>query len=179
MTNLIFSILLATAFSLNPTEQAAVTKIHDQIAVKLAPTAKQKLHQVAHSVIGPANAGDAARLGVTTAFREASLGENDINTLTIFVLAEAAKSTDNEINSLTNKVAKINQQKASLRQTANAEEKTKETLKNKLDSLNEMGEMESLRLQMAMDRMSKMMQTLSNLLKKTSDTASSIVQNLK
>jgi hypothetical protein len=42
-----------------------------------------------------------------------------------------------------------------------------------------MGEMESLRLQMAMDRMSKMMSTLSNLLKKISDTANAMTQNLK
>ena len=35
--------------------------------------------------------------------------------------------------------------------------------------MSEMGEMESLRLQMAMDWMSKMMSTLSNLLKKISD----------
>lgn len=52
-------------------------------------------------------------------------------------------------------------------------------LKNDLDSMSEMGEMESLRLQMAMDRMSKMMSTLSNLLKKISKTADEIVQNLK
>ena len=58
-------------------------------------------------------------------------------------------------------------------------DKARETIKNKLDSLSEMGEMESLRLQMAMDRMSKMMSTLSNLLKKVSDTASEITQNLK
>ena len=37
----------------------------------------------------------------------------------------------------------------------------------------------SLRLQMVMDRQSKMMATLSNLLKKMSDTAQSITQNLK
>jgi hypothetical protein len=52
-------------------------------------------------------------------------------------------------------------------------------LKNELDSLSDLGETESLRLQMAMDRMSKMMSTLSNILKKISDTAASIVQNLK
>lgn len=51
--------------------------------------------------------------------------------------------------------------------------------KAELDSMSEMGEMESLRLQMAMDRLSKMMSTLSNLLKKISDTQASIVQNLK
>jgi|CXWL01.1.fsa_nt_gi hypothetical protein len=50
---------------------------------------------------------------------------------------------------------------------------------NDLDSMSEMGEMESLRLQMAMDRMSKMMSTLSNLLKKISGTQDSIIANLK
>lgn len=55
----------------------------------------------------------------------------------------------------------------------------KDDLKGKIDSLSEMAEMEAMRLQMAMDRMSKMMSTLSNLLKKASDTASTIVQNIK
>ena len=55
----------------------------------------------------------------------------------------------------------------------------KETIDNTLDSMSEMGEMESLRLQMAMDRLSKMMSTLSNLLKKISDTSSAITQNIK
>ena len=49
----------------------------------------------------------------------------------------------------------------------------------KLDTLSEMGETESQRLQMAMDRLSKLMSTLSNLLKKASDTEASIVQNMK
>ena len=45
--------------------------------------------------------------------------------------------------------------------------------------MSELGESESLRLQMALDRLSKMMSTLSNILKKVSDTADAIVQNLK
>jgi len=52
-------------------------------------------------------------------------------------------------------------------------------LKDRLDSLPEMGEMEQLRLQMAMDRLSKTQSTLSNLLKKISDTQSAVVQNIK
>ena len=47
------------------------------------------------------------------------------------------------------------------------------------NSLSEIGEMESLKLQMAMDRLSKMMSTLSNLMKKIADTAEGIIQNLK
>jgi len=52
-------------------------------------------------------------------------------------------------------------------------------LKGKLDSLSEMGEMESLRLQMTMDRRSKFISTLSNIMKRMSDTSQSIIQNMK
>ncbi len=52
-------------------------------------------------------------------------------------------------------------------------------MKSDMDSMSEMGEMESLRLQMAMDRLSKMMATLSNVLKKINDTTQAIPQNLK
>lgn len=53
------------------------------------------------------------------------------------------------------------------------------SLKDDLDLMGELGEAESLRLQMAMDRMSRMMSMLSNTLKKIADTSQSIVQNLK
>lgn len=52
-------------------------------------------------------------------------------------------------------------------------------IKEKLDSMSEMGETESLRLQMLMDRRSKFIDALSNIMKKMSDTASSIISNLK
>ena len=46
-------------------------------------------------------------------------------------------------------------------------------------SLGDMGEMQSLRLQLSMDRRSKMTEALSNILKKISDTSQTIVGNLK
>jgi hypothetical protein len=52
-------------------------------------------------------------------------------------------------------------------------------LKGQLDSMNEMSEMTSMRLQMAMDRRSKLIETLSNIMKKISVTADTLVQNLK
>lgn len=55
----------------------------------------------------------------------------------------------------------------------------KDKAKSDLDSMSEMGEMESLRLQMSMDRMSQMMSTLSNVMKKVSDTGAAITANLK
>jgi hypothetical protein len=52
-------------------------------------------------------------------------------------------------------------------------------LKGKLDGMNELSEMTSLRLQMSMDRRSKLISTLSNILKKISTTQETLVQNLK
>ena len=54
-----------------------------------------------------------------------------------------------------------------------------DTAKNDPDALSELSEMQSLRLQMAMDRRSKMLSALSNLMKKTSETSSNIVKNIK
>jgi hypothetical protein len=48
------------------------------------------------------------------------------------------------------------------------------------DALNQgLSEAESLRLQLALDRTSRFLQTLSNILKKISETSETIVQNLK
>ena len=90
----------------------------------------------------------------------------------------AAKAT-----AVRKKISTLNEKTTNAYLSAAADKKEfdqlKKTIQKDLDSMSEMGEMESLRLQMAMDRMSKMMSTLSNLLKKINDTASSITQNLK
>lgn len=52
-------------------------------------------------------------------------------------------------------------------------------LKGKLDGMSEMSEMTSLRLQLAMDKKSKFMSTLSNVMKKISTTQDLLVQNIK
>lgn len=48
-----------------------------------------------------------------------------------------------------------------------------------LDNVSSRDEMESLRLQMAMQRLSKLTSTLSNVLEKASETAQTITQNIK
>lgn len=52
-------------------------------------------------------------------------------------------------------------------------------LTSKLDGMNEMSEMTSLRLQMTMDRRSKFISTLSQMMKKMSTTQDTLVQNIK
>jgi len=52
-------------------------------------------------------------------------------------------------------------------------------LKAALDAMDAIGEMQSLRLQKAMERVSRAQESLSNLLKKRNDTEKSIIQNIK
>ena len=54
-----------------------------------------------------------------------------------------------------------------------------EDMKGKLKGMNEMSEMTTLRLQMTMDRRSKFISTLSNIMKKISTTQDTLVQNIK
>jgi exonuclease I len=58
-------------------------------------------------------------------------------------------------------------------------EAIRDNLKGELDNMNEMSEMTSLRLQMMMDRRSKFISTLSNIMKKISTSQDTLVQNLK
>jgi hypothetical protein len=122
---------------------------------------------------------------------------NDVNALAFIVMMEASKAAQDDLKAIMAKVKAINSQKKKLRELIKEKQSGNldfeatfhvmavgmdaliDQMKNDLDSMSEMGEMESLRLQMAMDRLSKMMSTLSNLLKKISDTASQITQNLK
>jgi len=73
----------------------------------------------------------------------------------------------------------VNSQVSTLQVSANEIKQVQDSLKLKLDGMNEMSEMTSLRLQQAMDRRSKFISTLSNIMKKISETQDSIVQNLK
>ncbi|MCX6572238.1 MAG: hypothetical protein NT006_12615 [Candidatus Aminicenantes bacterium] len=55
----------------------------------------------------------------------------------------------------------------------------RDDIQGNLDGLNEMSEMTSLRLQMTMDRRSKFIETLSNIMKKIGTTQETLAQNIK
>ena len=128
---------------------------------------------------------------------QATTGDGGVSALAFIVTMQAARSAEDDLRALMAKVKAINSQKKKMRELLQEKhvgnldfeatfqvmaiglDALIDQMKNDLDSMSEMGEMESLRLQMAMDRLSKMMSTLSNLLKKISDTASQITQNLK
>ena len=138
----------------------------------------------------------AERGNVRTTVRPADT-DGDIMAMAFIVMMQASKAAQDDLKAIMAKVNAINSQKKKMREVMDSAKAGSldfeatfqlmavglnaeiDKIKNDLDSMSEMGEMESLRLQMAMDRLSKMMSTLSNLSKKISDTASQITQNLK
>jgi hypothetical protein len=127
--------------------------------------------------------------------------EGDIEALSFLVLMEAARSAQEDLKAIMEGVKAINKEKAGWRRPDTGKQPSGfdfeaifqlmatlyakqldaelQAIRDDLDGIGELSEMESLRLQMAMDRLSKMMSTLSNLLKKCADTSSQIVQNIK
>ena len=123
----------------------------------------------------------------------------DIEALAFLVLMETSKSAQDDLKSIMDGVNAINTAKSKLPGSRDPQgaldldsilqlmltvygmniDAEFCSMRKDLDSMSELGETDSLRLQMAMDRMSKMMSTLSNLMTKISDTNSTIVQNLK
>ena len=136
-----------------------------------------------------------------------NMAEGDIEAMAFLVLMQASKTANDDLKNIMAEVKTVNNAKANQRQQIKNNPSTKDniilkardgnvvvkkdTLKraslnpnlklqpSKKDDLNEMGEEQQLRMQMAMDRRSKMMEAISNLLKKIADTEDQIIQNIK
>jgi hypothetical protein len=121
---------------------------------------------------------------------------NDLREILILVLRKESMDIDRDLNMITQemhsikgnimnlaqelKIDILDNQKSPQRQIKAAEVfEAVNNFADKLDSMNEMSKMTSLRLQMMLDRRSRFMSTLSNIMKKLSDTQNSLVQNLK
>jgi hypothetical protein len=98
--------------------------------------------------------------------------EADIDALVLLVLQSAQKDAAADLHRLMAEMQANAEKKKALR---DAQQKMKE----KKDAISEMNEQDQLALQMAMDRKSKLEQAISNLMKKSSDTSQTIIQNLK
>lgn len=98
-------------------------------------------------------------------------GALDADLVTQLVVVVAARQSDQELIAIADEyiLAREHLERA----------KATDVPKDELDSLSELSELEQLRLQMIMDRRSKMIEMLSNLLKKMSETQDAVIQNLK
>lgn len=129
----------------------------------------------------------------------------DVQSLVFIVMMDAAKSAREDLKAIIAATKALNDKKAAQRTPVRASMQAKQDLavatrgdedaakdpakdsandekdaaEGRLDSLSEMSETEQLRLQMAMDRCSKLRSALSNIMKKQSDAANGILGNLK
>lgn len=152
---------------------------------------------------------DGLRLAARTRLAGQDFAEADIEALAQLLAMETARQADQDLREVMAEMQARNDAKKAMRESTQASRKLQmqagqeaadmESAKPlaatdasarevadvqahpaaQLDSLSELGETEQLRMQMAMDRRTKAMETLSNLLKKSSDTASTITANLK
>lgn len=178
--------------------RAAIENQRLRLAGALQPNARAKLQEPIRQTLQAASKKtvpapellDIAKRSVGNAF--GGLSKAGVEAMALVALMEAEKDTRNEVNETRTRLDAVRQAKDCRSALACLEalagkggvskemaDKAIEDIKKQRDSLSEMGEMESLRLQMAMDRMSKLMSTLSSVLKKISETSETITQNIK
>ncbi len=109
--------------------------------------------------------------------------KSNIQQLQKLKIVAVAKNSELDVvsrmNDLESHMTNLQERQLQLQKELEALQKQQGELKDKLDSMTEMSETTAMRLQMMMDRRSKFMETLSNMLKKMAATSNSITQNLK
>jgi hypothetical protein len=162
-------------------------RLHGALMPKVQPPVRSWIGQEARRVVmaGSQTAPDVAaiRAQVRSRFAGQRLGEMDIEALVVLVMMEAAATEQQEIRDMLAEMKKVNAEKerrrAFLAETRKEQQAVKDDLKAKYDSQNELSQMQSMRLQMLMDRRAKVVEMLSNLMKKISSTQETLVGNLK
>lgn len=109
--------------------------------------------------------------------------KSNIQQLQKLKIVAVAKNSELDVvsrmNDLESHMTNLQERQLQLQKELEALQKQQGELKDKLDSMSEISETTAMRLQMMMDRRSKFMETLSNMLKKMAATSNSITQNLK
>jgi hypothetical protein len=185
-----------TADEISPEAKAREAKL----LAKASPAVKTWVRDEGRRLAKSGNVDEAAaQAAVRSRFGSlGAAGDGDIMALAFLVMMEAAKSAREDLKSIMDGVKKLNaekqQQRAGLAKAQQAKTSeypasntiaatrdtaVRDAMKDKRDSLSELGQEQQLRMQQAMDRLNKANQAASNLMKKFSDTQSSIIGNLK
>ncbi len=176
---------LATAASAHPNFPPGAEAQERRIMAHVGPHTRIWIATEAHRIAmvsSPDVNGD-----VLSAYPNLSSG--DIAAMVFLVLMEVNREEETELEQEVAEMNALNNEKKAARnRTAGAEtlRKAKQVLLTKsannsagAGDSGEIGEMTSARLQIAMERKSKMEETLSNLLKKLSDNGDAIIHNMK
>lgn len=169
-------------------QQRRVTRLLPPATKQRASVAVEGLERRIRSSDPPSNLRKAALRAVKAQFEKLSRSDGEV--LAFYVLAESAKHLDDEITRITTCIEVIRQVAQKFHEiiydlsgcdtvTIRGLRSLLVDLKGKLEEMRGIREKTSLRLQIAMERRSKVIQTLSNIVKKISTTHDIIVQNIK
>jgi len=166
------------------------TQLYARFSARLTPRGhiwvEQQSQRLRNGSLDPSQVTSEAGQGCAGAFGACG-GDGDIEALAFIVLMQATNDQDQDLQNIMAGVKAVNNAKSELRNqiqamhqlTAQQINQDTQDIKGKLDSMSEMSEMTSMRLQMAMDRRSKFIEALSNVLKTIDETRKSIIQNGK
>jgi len=142
--------------------------LHTKLAPKIAPTARLKIQGAAMKVRSqPAPNSTELLAHARTAAWEAfpALRATDVDVATYLVMMQAATDAQNDLTETMQQMQAVNDQKQAQRGTASKQ--------------GDMSQEMQMKLQMEQQQYSQCMEAVSNIMKKVSDTSSSIVQNMK
>lgn len=166
----------------------------------LSPSLRQWVVTRARATVQRGGEPDMAAIEADARVRLAgqSFGDADVMALAFLVMMEASRQAREDLREIMSKVQDINHAKTAQRESASQAGSARAVPPRAgygrisalatpssvasaaaVDGIGGMGQEDQLQLQMAMDRKAKIEQALSNVMKKTSDTAATIASNLK
>jgi len=172
-------------------QQRRVTRLLPPATKQRASVAVEGLERRMRSSDPPSDLRKAALRAVKGQFEELSRSDGEV--VAFYALAESAKHLDDEIARIKTCIEVIRQVAQKFHEiiydlsgldgcgtvTIGALKSLLVDLKGKPDVMNGISEMMSLRLQIAMDRRSKVVETVSNIMKKISTAQDVLIQNIK
>jgi hypothetical protein len=104
-----------------------------------------------------------------------AMSNNDIEGITVLILVQASKEADADLKLVVLGISRRNeQQEKTIMQTVSVN-----NVKNKNKSIEEINDIQNLKLQLIMERKRSMAEEISNVMKKISGTQQNIINNLK
>ena len=105
------------------------------------------------------------------------MSNNDIEGITVLIMVQASEDADTDLKRLVLGMSRGNEQKQE--QQTTMQTVSVNNVKNKTRSIEEINSMQNLKLQMIMERKSRMAEEISNVMKKISGIQQNIINNLK
>ena len=162
--------------------------LHAKLTPRVQPSVRTWIDEQAKRLSQGQMDEGSLHTGILNRFTGQPIKTGDVEAIKFLTQIQAIRYMDGDIREMNGKLKSIEEQKRELRAKISRQEADSKVakrkpmsddLKGKLDGMNEISEMTSLHLQMTMDRRSKFVETLSNIMKKVGTTMEAITQKLK